>query len=77
MILKKCMSFPTNKSMKRFSMKFKNFNLKFVEKCCLLRLKILPGIQNKNIETKIYLFLENGTKFDLTYLYYLPTLNQN
>ena len=62
----KCMFFPTNKNMKQFPVIFKNESIEFVKECCLLGCKISTDVLNRN-----------ATKFDLTFLCYLVTLNQN
>ena len=60
--------------MKQFSITFKIETIKFVKEYCLLRLKILINVLNRNIDVTIQIFLENVTKFDLTFLCYLVTI---
>ena len=56
----------------------KNESIEFVKECCLLGLKISTDILNRNIDATIQtFFIENVTNFELTFLCYLATLNQN
>ena len=73
----KCMLFPRNKNMKQFPVIYKNESIEFDKECCLLGFKISTDILNKNIDATFKHFIENVTKFDLTFLCYLATLNQN
>ena len=63
--------------MKQFPVIFKNESIEFVKECCLLGFKISTDVLNRNIAATIQTFIENVTKFDLTFLCYLATLNQN
>ena len=73
----KCMFFPTSKNMKQFPVIFKNESIEFVKEFCLLGFKISTDILNRNIDATIQHFIKSVTKFDLTFLCYLATINQN
>ena len=63
--------------MKQFPVIIKNESIEFVKECCLLGFKISTDILNRILMQQFKHFIENVTKFDLTFLCYLVTLNQN
>ena len=61
-------------NMKQCPVIFKNESIEFVKECCLLGFKIST---EEILMQQFKHFIENVTKFDLTFLCYLVTLNQN
>ena len=72
----KCMFFPTNKNMKQCPVTIKNESIEYVKECCLPGFKISTDPKQKHLMQQFKHFIENVTKFDLTFLCYLVTLNQ-